>query len=139
QIFLGVDKDYRLASWMVLPFPGGFSIGIALMVNLLAAYGLRVPAYFKRWKSYALMGGVIAAVCLAGYVAARALDQWSFLIASAAILGVAIAALAPFHKMIFFPGNRIGIITLHVGLVVMLVGEFVTGYGAVEGNMVIEE
>src|SRR5947207_2739375 len=50
QIFLGVDKDYRLASWMVLPFPGGFSIGIALMVNLLCAYGLRIPSYFKQWK-----------------------------------------------------------------------------------------
>jgi hypothetical protein len=139
QVFLGVSKDFRVSSWWVIPFPGGFTIGAALLLNLVAAYSLRIPAYFKRWKNYALMGGVCAAICVAGYVAVTNLSQWGFLIALACILAVAVAVLAPFRKMIFFPGNRIGIITLHVGLVVMLVGEFITGYGAIEGNMVIEE
>ena len=139
QVFLGVSKDFRLAEWAVIPFPGGFTLGVALMVNLLAAYGLRLPGYLKRWKSYAIMSGVIALMCLAGYLCLMQWGQWGFLISVPIIMGVTAAALAPFHKMIFFPGNRIGIITLHVGLVLMLVGEFVTAYGAVEGNMIIEE
>jgi hypothetical protein len=139
QVFLGVSKDFRVGSWWVIPFPGGFTIGIALMLNLISAYSLRIPSYLKRWKSYALMGGVCAAICIAGYVAVTNLSQWGFLIALGCIVAVAVAVLAPFRKMIFFPGNRIGIITLHVGLVVMLVGEFITAAAAIEGNMVIEE
>src|SRR5262249_49659546 len=63
------------------PFPGGWTLGFALLFNLLAAHAIR----FKlSWK-------------------------------------------------------RAGIITIHAGLVLMLVGEFITGVFAVEGNMTIED
>src|SRR5437899_4801503 len=43
QVFLGVSKDFRVSSWWVIPFPGGFTIGVALMLNLVCAYSLRIP------------------------------------------------------------------------------------------------
>lgn len=137
QIFIGVSKETRIGG--SIPFPGGFAIAVALLINLVAAYSLRIPSYFKRWKSYAIMIPVVAAVCLAGYLVLMQFGQWGFLTAVPLILGVTAVALAPFRQMIFFPGNRIGIITLHVGLVVMLVGEFITAYGALEGHMSIAE
>jgi hypothetical protein len=85
QIFFGLPKlntdgtPFRIGG--SFPFPGGWTLAILLMVNLLAAHLVR----FK--------------------------------------LSV----------------NRLGILILHAGLIVMLVGEIVTGLYAIEGNMVIEE
>jgi hypothetical protein len=63
------------------PFPGGWTLGFLLLINLLAAHAVR----FKlSWK-------------------------------------------------------RAGVLVLHFGLILMLVGEFITGVWAIEGNMVIEE
>jgi hypothetical protein len=77
QVFFDVPKD-----WVVrggFPFPGGWSIGVALLVNLIAAHLVR----FKiSWK-------------------------------------------------------RSGILVLHAGIGLMLVGELVTGIFAVESQMVI--
>lgn len=64
-----------------IPFPGGWLIGGAMFVNLLAAHAIR----FKL--------------------------AW----------------------------NRGGIILIHVGLIVIMVGEVITGLFAVEGNMMIKE
>jgi hypothetical protein len=132
-----LGQDFYLPG--AVPFPGGWSIGAALMVNLLAAYGLRVSGYLRRWKSYALMFAVIALDCTAGYLAVTSLDPWWFLAACGAILAANAAALLPYRQAIFFPGNRIGIFTLHIGIVLMLVGELITGLFAVEGHMRIEE
>ncbi len=62
-------------------FPGGLSIGIALLVNLLAAHAVRFKLSVK----------------------------------------------------------RSGIIVTHLGVILLIVGEFVTGYAAEEGNMSIDE
>jgi hypothetical protein len=73
--------DGELAVTWSFPFPGGWLIGSALLVNLLAAHAVRFKV---SWK-------------------------------------------------------RSGILILHLGLIVMLLGELVTGLMAVEGHMVIEE
>lgn len=137
QIFFGLDKTLRVGG--AIPFPGGFSLGVALTLNLIAAYSLRFPGYLKRWKSYAVMVPVIGAMCLAGYLSLMQWGQWGFLISVPVICAVAVLALVPIRKMVFFPGNRVGILTLHLGLILMLAGEFITAYGAIEGNMVIEK
>jgi hypothetical protein len=66
---------------MSLPFPGGWSIGIAMLVNLLAAHAIR----FKL--------------------------TW----------------------------NRGGIILIHVGIIIMMLGEFITGTFAIEGSIQVKE
>lgn len=85
QIFFGVPKEWSPGVPIRLPgsfpYPGGWTLAIALMVNLVAAHLVR----FKlSWK-------------------------------------------------------RAGILVTHAGLIVMLVGELITGWYAIEGNMVIEE
>jgi hypothetical protein len=132
-----LGQDFYLPG--AVPFPGGWSLGAALMVNLLAAYGLRLPGYLRRWKSYALMFAVVGLDCAAGYLAVTSLDPWWFLAACGGILAANAAALLPYRKAVFFPGNRIGVLTLHAGVVLMLVGELITGLFAVEGHMRIEE
>jgi hypothetical protein len=77
QIFL--PRDWNVQGW--IPFPGGYLLGWALMINLLAAHATR----FK----------------------------WS--------------------------RSRAGIFLIHLGLVLLLVGEFVTAMFAKEANMTIDE
>jgi hypothetical protein len=78
------QKFFALPERMTIPgafpFPGGLTLGILLLVNLLAAHAMR---FRVSWK-------------------------------------------------------RSGILLIHAGLILMLLGEFIT-YFAVEGNMVIEE
>ena len=85
QIFFGLPKLNADGSPLRIggsfPFPGGWTLAILLMANLLAAHLVR----FK---------------------------------------------LSP---------NRLGILILHAGLIVLLIGEVITGLYAIEGNMVIEE
>lgn len=79
MVFFGVDRDTRIPG--ALPFPGGWLLGTALLLNLLAAHLVR----FKlSWK-------------------------------------------------------RSGILLIHSGLILMMLGELWTGLYAVEGNMTIRE
>jgi hypothetical protein len=78
QVFFGLPATLTIKG--AIPFPGGWTIGTLLLVNLLAAHLVR----FKlSWK-------------------------------------------------------RSGILLLHAGLILMMVGELITGLYAIEGNMVIE-
>jgi hypothetical protein len=78
QIFFNLPNGWSIPG--SFPFPAGYTLGFALLINLLSAHAVR----FKlSWK-------------------------------------------------------RAGVITIHAGLVLMLVGEFITGQFAVEGNMSIE-
>jgi hypothetical protein len=58
-----------------------------------------------------------------------------FLIGGLLIVNLLAAHLSTFS----LSRKRIGIVLLHTGIVLMLVGEFITGYFAVEGNMSIDE
>jgi hypothetical protein len=77
QVFFGVSPDLNVGGY--IPFPGGWTIGAALLVNLLAAHIMR----FK------------------------------------------------------FTWKRSGILLIHSGLVLLMIGELVTGLFAVEGSMYI--
>jgi hypothetical protein len=77
QVFFGLSPDTQIAG--SIPFPGGWSIGAALLVNLLAAHAVR---FRMTWK-------------------------------------------------------RAGILILHSGLVLLMVGELVTGLFSVESSMTI--
>jgi len=79
MVFLGIPRTWHVPG--SFPFPGGWLLGTALLVNLVAAHLVR----FKlSWK-------------------------------------------------------RTGILLIHSGLIVMMLGELVTGLFAIEGNMVIDE
>ncbi len=79
MVFFGVDRATQIPG--AFPFPGGWTLGTALLVNLLAAHLVR----FKiSWK-------------------------------------------------------RSGILLIHSGLILMMLGELFTGLFAIEGNMTIRE
>jgi hypothetical protein len=74
-------RAFDIPESVAIPYPGGWTIGALLMINLLAAHAVR----FKlSWK-------------------------------------------------------RSGILILHAGIVLMMIGEFITGVFAIEGRMVIVE
>jgi hypothetical protein len=77
QVFFGFPTSWNVSGW--IPFPGGWTIGTMLMVNLVAAHLVR----FK------------------------------------------------------FSWKRSGIIVLHAGIILLMVGELITGLFAVEGTMLI--
>jgi hypothetical protein len=81
QIFFGVSASAQLAPKWGFPFPGGWTLGILLLANLLAAHALRFKV---TWK-------------------------------------------------------RTGILILHAGLIVLLVGELLTGLFSVESRMTLAE
>jgi hypothetical protein len=81
QVFFGIPKTVQIANSWGFPFPGGWTLGSLLLINLLAAHLTR----FKlSWK-------------------------------------------------------RSGILVLHAGMILMLLGELVTGLFAVEARMTIAE
>jgi len=77
QVFFGVPQWVRLPG--SIPFPGGWTLGVLLLVNLLAAHAVRLRV------------------------------SWA----------------------------RGGVLVLHAGLILLLVGELLTGLFAVEGSMIL--
>ncbi|HEX3152914.1 MAG TPA: cytochrome c biogenesis protein CcsA [Gemmataceae bacterium] len=62
KVFLSVDKDAHISA--KLPFPGGYTIGWVMFINLLAAHLVRFKLTWKRSGIFMLHAGVI--VLLAG-------------------------------------------------------------------------
>jgi len=79
QVFLGVPTDFNIPNSVGFPFPGGWTLGALLLINLLAAHAIR----FK------------------------------------------------------FTWKRSGILLTHAGIVMLLVGELITGLFQVEATMSI--
>jgi hypothetical protein len=127
QVFFGLSKTMTIPG--AIPFPGGWTLGALLLVNMLAAYGLRYKLFARRFGILALVLGVDAA---AYFFLLRGLPLTSLsFICGATVLAVA-------NLAVCF-ACRLGVLMLHAGLILMLAGEFITGVWAIEGNMVIEE
>lgn len=58
QVFLGVSPRWQLGdSWF--PYPGGFTLSVLLLVNLLAAHLVRFKISWKRAGIFLIHGGLI--------------------------------------------------------------------------------
>lgn len=111
------------------PFPGGWLLGGLLLTNLIAAHALR----FKfTWKDLILLPafGVGYALLLSWESDP---ENTLVLVGACVAMTLFMAALFPLH------GKRGGVILIHLGLVVMMVSEFITGLYAVEARMFIAE
>jgi hypothetical protein len=60
QVFLGVSKDASVPGG--IPFPGGWTLGAALLVNLLAAHLVRFKVSWRRSGILVLHAGVVALI-----------------------------------------------------------------------------
>ncbi len=109
------------------PMLGGYSLGLLLLINLIAAHALRFKA---RWWDLLLIPAIAAT-----YAIGMAVPPSSFytLVATLAISPLPILlVVAPLHR------KRTGVILIHLGLIMLLVGEGVTSTLAVESQMPID-
>jgi hypothetical protein len=60
QVFFGVSKDASVPGG--IPFPGGWTLGAALLVNLLAAHTVRFKTTWRRSGVLILHAGIIALI-----------------------------------------------------------------------------
>jgi ABC-type transport system involved in cytochrome c biogenesis permease subunit len=130
----GTLKSIRLftvggnAVFAKVPMPGGYLLGLLLLINLLAAHALRFKA---TWKDLVLIPALAASFAIA--YAYPPQNNLSLVIVLALAPLPILAAVAPLHK------KRTGVILIHLGLIVLLVGEGITSGFAQESQMRVEE
>ena len=123
------------------PFPGGFFLIGLLVVNLLAAHAMRYKVKGKGgqlWLGYAL---ILIGSAVSGYTVLE--PQTSAFIQQNVMWMLGIwaipMALLGIGCVFVFGTGKAGIVLVHAGLILMLLGEFITGIGATEGRMMIPE
>jgi hypothetical protein len=124
QLFLPRALD--IPTWLGFPFPGGYILGGLLLVNLLSAHSIR---FRFRWMDLAVLPLFVVGYVLFWYWQNHPSDL--LLTLSCVVMAVFVFSLYPLH------GKRAGIILIHLGIIMLLVGELVTGLYAVEQRMTI--
>lgn len=127
-------------------YPGGWLLGGALLVNVLAAHTIRFKVKAQGARLAAGLGILLAGVVLTWMVLAGVFAQdvaategdafWRVLYR---LIQGGGAAVVLWIGCIFLFRRRAGIVVLHGGIILMLLGELVTGLYAVEGNMRLKE
>ncbi|HEX8521609.1 MAG TPA: cytochrome c biogenesis protein CcsA [Tepidisphaeraceae bacterium] len=109
------------------PMLGGYSLGLLLLLNLLAAHALRFKA---RWWDLLLLPALALTYTFALSIAPTGVYTLlaTFLVAPLPLILV----LVPLHR------KRSGVILIHLGLILLLVGEGITSAFQVESQMTIE-
>jgi len=131
-----VDKYFR-SLWLMMPigvygikvpFVGGYSLCILMLVNLIAAHSVR----FKlTWKPGPILLDIINLLLRKKRRELTLIDIRFLLLHS---------SLFPFlFVLAVIPLKRLGIIITHAGLILLLSGELVTGLFADEWQMPIDE
>src|SRR5688572_10390098 len=118
------DKTYALK----FPIPGGYTLGALLLVNLIAAHTLRFKA---TWKDLILIPAIAASFAIAFAFPPQSNRSLVIVLLLAPL--PLLLAVAPLH------GRRTGVILIHLGLILLIVGEGITSGFAVESRMAIEE
>ncbi len=112
QVFFGMPMNLRVPGGFY--YPGGWLLGTALLVNLLAAHALRFKFLKRADRSFLLQR-------------AEATESAAMTI----LLRIA-------HFVLFrIAWKRSGILMIHSGLVILMLGEFITGKFASEALMPI--
>jgi len=129
------------------PFPGGWTIGFLMLANLLAAHAVRFQVKAvgsKRLWGWVGMAFGLAILCIGLYFTVVSQPQitqgwWQ---ATGRVEGVSASLLGSFlvlYTSIILFSKRAGIFLTHAGIILLLVGELLTGLLAVESQMRIAE
>ncbi|NBC11020.1 MAG: hypothetical protein GVY24_04690 [Planctomycetes bacterium] len=137
DIFAPVGKTIGGA----IPFPGGATLGLVMLINLLAAHSMR----FKlKARGLRLVLGTL--VTLIGAAIIVWFQSWGVITPLKASVGVAamlavgfVAYLPALVGAYLLFGKRFGIVLIHLSLILLIVGEGVTRSSAVETQMPIYE
>lgn len=133
----GSTEPWKGAHW----FPSGFLVIGALLVNLVAAHAVRFKIMGKGkplWIGVALIavGTAVTAYTVLHQQTSARIQQDVMLMLG--IWSVPMAVIGAGCYLVF--GKRkAGIVLVHAGLILMLLGEYITGLGAEEGRMLISE
>jgi len=124
-----------------VPLPGGFLIMGLLLINLIAAHAVRYKVTASGSKlglgiGLTLLSTALFALTIALPNLSKAIQQDVMLMLGIWAVPMAIATVA---TVMLFGSRKAGIVLIHVGLIVMLLGEFVTGLAAEEGQVAIPE
>lgn len=141
RIFFPSDFDPKLA----LPFPGGYTIGMLMLINLVAAHTVRFKVKAKGGRLVSglvlLAVGVGSIVWLHnGPLPAEILSRSGGYAGVLPLMGIGALFYAPLvvGSVLAF-GRRAGIVLIHAALMLLLIGEGVTAGSAVETQMPIYE
>lgn len=123
------------------PFPGGFLLIGLLLINLLAAHAVRFKITGSGTTLWIGVGLIAIGTGITSYTVldpetSATIQQnvmLMLLIWSVPMTVIGIGCLW------VFGGRKAGIVLVHAGLILMLVGEYVTGIGATEGQMWVHE
>jgi hypothetical protein len=107
QVFFGLPTTWEVSG--TFPFPGGYTLGLLLLINLIAAHAVRFRP-FRRVRTRPGAGAEGEPKSL-GLGSGKLQFEW----------------------------KKTGILLIHSGLVIMLLGEAVTGFFAVESTMTLVE
>lgn len=120
--------DIPRANWISIPFPGGYLIGSLLLLNLLAAHATRFK--FSMQDLWLLPQGLIIGTAVYFWQT----NHNDLLLLTALAIG------ALFLVTLFLVHNkRAGVIVIHLGLIILLIGEGITSGAADESQMAIDE
>jgi hypothetical protein len=125
-------------------FPGGWLIGAALVINLLAAQAVRFTVQARGRR---LVAGLCVTACGVGLTAlaissafdvesGRVQPVWRIFIQMAQGGGAGVVLLAGCILLFY---RRAGTVVAHAGIILIMMNELVTGWLAVEGHMSIRE
>lgn len=122
-------------------FPGGFLLLGLLIENLIAAHSVRYK--IKAQGTRLGLGTGLLGVAVVMFVLTVALPRVANAIQQDVVLMLGIwalpMALSTAAMYILFGSRKAGIVLIHVGLILLLTGEFVTGLEADEGQMQVPE
>ncbi|MDB5297090.1 MAG: cytochrome c assembly protein, partial [Phycisphaerales bacterium] len=123
-----LPEAWQLSSRYGYMFLGGYSLIVAILVNLLAAHALR----FKVVRGDLLL---VPLVALAGWLTWRAQlnPALPLILLTSAVAAAALALTGWLHR------KRTGVIVIHFGLILILLGELVTARFAVESQLNLVE
>lgn len=125
---------FPLTSWSEtlggrVPLVGGYTIALAMLLNLSAANVLR---FRITWRDLLVIPPLVALVWGAGVLTT---EHGYYALTAALIL----ASLPLIAGVYWLHGKRGGVVLIHLGLILMLGGELATSVVKIEQNMVIDE
>jgi ABC-type transport system involved in cytochrome c biogenesis permease subunit len=135
------------------PFPGGFTIGLVMLVNLLAAHALRFKLQAGGGRLWAGLGVVALGVGIGWVVVMGGSDKgieggsfgpWAFLSGPSVrilyqLTKASLVALVLLAGCVLLFRKRAGIVLLHAGVGLMMINELVVYTLHTEGQMQIRE